>query len=77
MEDMLNFRFEMRENKDVIFFFLHPSFFFFCMDALNLSTHPLGLSSGPGNHLSTVPALTEPQVDERQEGSRQLDRLEN
>lgn len=68
----------MHENKDVIFFFgIQVFFFFFCMDALNLSTQPLGLSSGPGNHLSTVPALMEPQVDERQEGSRQLDRLEN
>ena len=74
---MLNFRFEMHENKDVTFFLASKFFFFFCMDALNLSTQPLGLSSGPGNHLSTVPALMEPQVDERQEGSRQLDRLEN
>lgn len=73
MEDMLNFRFEVRENKDVIFFFFASKF----MDALNLSTHLLDLSSGSGNHLSTVSALTEPQVDERQNGSRQLDWLEN
>ena len=71
MEDILNFRFEVRENKGLFFFFFFASKF---TDALNLSTHLLGLSSGPGNH---VPALTEPQVDERQDGSRQLDRLEN
>ena len=38
----------MRENKGLFFFFFFASKF---TDALNLSTHLLGLSSGPGNHV--------------------------